>query len=349
LQKNSGSSSFLVVSGIHNINTMNNTNTRSTQKALANAGHLVDRIHCVVVFLAMPTLVVFGITDNSLIIIVLYREGFKKSKNILLFSLAVYIFDVLFIIEANGPARIMYEWGQKGLWFPETDAHVLYYFYHIFDYLNWNAGPMSMDMPILITAERFIVVFFPLCFHTIVTKRKTLRAVIILMLLTYLPQIYIRFWFRFNYVHDPINNSSVGLSVRTPLYYNQEILSLIIGHFYAANGYFVFIVDTGSMAIRIRVSLAAAQRRRMMAWDNGKGGPSRTTKTLLTLCIFYTISCMFVAMPTFFLKFSVWLLFTENVNFRSMPLFMYHLIDLDLCLNASCNFVIYVAINKHLK
>ena len=265
------------------------------------------------------------------------------------------------MIGAQGPAKLMYEWGRGGLWFPRKEAHILYYFYHVFDYINWTAGPMSMGVPILITAERFVAVYFPLKFHSIVTRRRTLTAVFILTLFTYLPQIYIRFWFRFDYVWDPKYNASVGLSLRTDLYYDQENLSWLLGHFYAAIGYFVIIVGTGSLAIGIRISFAAAQRKRMMAGKGTTGdgstnrnegnlrAPSRTTKTLLTLCIFYTISCLFVAMPTFFPNLMVWPLFTLNPNFRSMEVFMYQLAKLDLCINASCNFVIYVAMNKNFR
>ena len=341
---------------------INNTNK---QRTLADAGPLVDRIHWAVVFVAMPILCIVGIAGNSLSIVVLYKQGFKKSTNILLFVLAIS--DILFMVGAQGPAKLMYEWGRGGLWFPEREAVVLYYFYHIFDYINWTAGPMSMGLPILITAERFVAVFFPLKFHTIVTRRRTVIAVVILILLTYLPQIYIRFWFRFDYVWDPKYNASVGLSVRSELYYEQQYLSWLIGHFYAANGYFVIIVGTGTLAIGVRISLAAAQRKRMMMGKGtldkaGRGSsrqenpyqgslraPSRTTKTLLALCVFYTISCMFVAMPTFFPELSVWPLFTLNPNFRSMEVFMYQLAKLDLCINASCNFVIYVAMNKNFR
>ncbi|GFO45451.1 peptide receptor gpcr [Plakobranchus ocellatus] len=340
----------------------------SNRRVFPDASPLVDRIHWAVVFVLMPVLAILGIAGNSLSIIVLYRQGFKKSTNILLFALAIS--DILFMIGANGPPKVMYEWGRGGFWFSESDSRVLYYFYHVFDYLNWTAGPMSMGLPILITAERFVAVFFPLKFHTIVTAHRTFVAVIILALATYIPQIYIRFWFRFEHVWDPVHNSSVGLSVRTDLYYEQEQLSLVLGHFYAGIGYFVIIVGSGSLAIGIRISLAAAQRRRMMAGQdstahgpkrdsckNGRseglpskaGGPTRTTKTLLTLCIFYTISCMFVAMPTFFPSICVWPLFTLEPNFRSMEVFMYHLIKLDLCVNASCNFVIYVAMNKNFR
>ncbi|KAK3778854.1 hypothetical protein RRG08_013120 [Elysia crispata] len=128
---------------------INNTNKL---RVFVDAGPLVDRIHWAVVFVAMPILCILGVAGNSLSIIVLYKQGFKKSTNILLFVLAIS--DILFMVGAQGPAKLMYEWGRGGLWFPEREAVVLYYFYHIFDYINWTAGPMSMGLPILITAER---------------------------------------------------------------------------------------------------------------------------------------------------------------------------------------------------
>ena len=343
---------------------MDITNKTSGRIVFPDASPLVHRIHWAVMFVAMPTLAILGIAGNSLSIIVLYRQGFKKSTNILLFALAIS--DILFLIGANGPTRCMYEFGRGGLWFPERYARILFYFYHAFDYLSWTAGPMSMTMPVLITAERFVAVFFPLKFHTIVTRRRTLTAVVVLALATYVPQIYMRFWFRFDYVWDPLHNASVGLNRRTYLYWNQQHLSWIVGHLYAATVYLVVIVGFGSLAIGIRISLAAAQRRKMVSGWAGKedhpkstlssrrmegnsGAPSRTTKTLLTLCVFYTISCLFVAMPTFFPDLCVWPFFTLEPNFRSMEVFMYHLIDFDLCLNASCNFVIYVGINKNFR
>ncbi|KAK3786761.1 hypothetical protein RRG08_000966 [Elysia crispata] len=340
--------------------------TTSNRRIFPDASPLIGRIHWAVVFVAMPTVGVLGIIGNSLSAITIYRLGFKKSTNILLFALAIS--DILFMIGANGPPRLMYEFGRGGLWYPEQEASVLYYSYQIFDYLNWTAGPMSIGLPVLITAERFVAVFFPLKFHSIVTRRRTLVAVAVLALLTYLPQIYIRLWLRFDYVFDPVYNASVGLSVRTRLYHDQQQLAMVLVHFYAGVGYFVFIVGSGTIAIIIRISLAAAQRRRMTSVTVEKttnpdsninarsqrvagklGATSRTTKTLLTLCIFYTISCMFIVMPTFLPHLCVYPLFTPDANFRSMEVFMYHLIDLDLCLNASCNFVIYVAINKNFR
>ncbi|GFS24679.1 CNMamide receptor [Elysia marginata] len=241
---------------------------RHTHGMFPDAGPLVDRIHWIVVFVAMPTLCILGVAGNTISLAVLYKQGFKKSTNILLFALAIS--DILFMVGAQGPAKLMYEWGRGGLWFPEREARVLYYFYHVFDYINWTAGPMSMGLPILITAERFVAVFFPLKFHTIVTRRRTLVSVIVLIVFTYLPQIYIRFWFRFDYVWDPKYNASVGLSARTDLYYDQQYLSWLIGHFYAANGYFVFIVGTGTLAIGIRISLGCSEET-----DDGRKGHER--------------------------------------------------------------------------
>lgn len=110
-----------------------------------DADPLTDLVHWYLVFIVTPTVSIIGFVGNTMTLIVLAKQGFHKSVNILLFNLAIS--DILFMVGVNGPPKPMYEWGAGGFQYPELTAHVLYYLYHIFDSLNWGSGSTSLCNP----------------------------------------------------------------------------------------------------------------------------------------------------------------------------------------------------------
>ncbi|CAG5133693.1 unnamed protein product [Candidula unifasciata] len=314
-----------------------------SSKYAPDADHVTDFVHWTFVFIVTPSISVLGIVGNTFSVIVLAKHGFRKSSNILLFTLAIS--DILFMIG----------WGAGGFQYPEPSARILYYFYHIFDSLNWGSGPASLCIPPLITIERLIAVFLPLRFPSIVTPRRTIIAALIPNLFFYGIQIYVRTWFQFAYVFDISRNASVGIAIRTGVYWSQRHVSKALEIVVNSLIGLVIFVGFGCVAIGIKVKLAAIRRLKMTnstragKKTRGDHSTSRTTKMLLCLCVFYTIVCSPISLSTIMPDLMVFPVFIENPNFRSVGVFVYHIYKFLFAVNGSVNFVIYVAMCKNFR
>ncbi|CAG5133691.1 unnamed protein product [Candidula unifasciata] len=303
---------------------------------------LTDKVHWIIVFVVTPAISLLGLVGNTFSAIVLTKHGFKKSSNVLLFSLAIS--DSLFIIGINGPPKPMYEFGPGGFAYPEPTARVLYYLYQLTDSINWTTGPTSLMIPVFVMVERLIAVFLPLRFHSIVTVRRTVIAVVVLFAGTIIMQIYIRTWFKFAYVFDSSRNISVGIAMRTDSYWAQRHISKGLEIF--VNSVFVMIIFVGCGCIAIGVKMKMVARKRLeMTMGQKEANNSRTTKMLLCLCIFYTFACFPTLLTAVVPTFMVFPVFQDKPNFRSIGVFIYHIYKLVFCINGSCNFLIYVATN----
>ncbi|CAG5136692.1 unnamed protein product [Candidula unifasciata] len=314
-----------------------------------DADSFTDFIHWNLVFIVIPLVSILGIIGNALSLIVISKQGLRKSSNILLFSLAVS--DIVFMIGVNGPPKPMYEWGGGGFQYPRETAMALFYLYHFFDSLNWGSGPTSLCIPVLITIERLIAVFFPLKFTSIVTRRRTIIAVIATNVIFYGLQAYVRTWFQFIYIYDSKRNASIGFSTRNSMYVFQNEVSSVIEMFFNSMIILVIFVGSGCIAIGAKIKIAAIKRLKMTSShgnqiSKGDTGISRTTKTLLCLCVFYTFVCAPISLPAFMPGIMVFPVFAEDPNFRSVGVFVYHVYKTVFCFNASCNFIIYVAMSK---
>lgn len=303
---------------------------------------VTETVHWAIVFVVTPAISLLGLIGNTLSVIVLTKHGFEKSSNVLLFSLAIS--DSLFMIGINGPAKPMYEFGPGGFPYPEQTARVLYYLYQLSDSINWTTGPTSLMIPVFVMVERLIAVFLPLHFHSLVTVRRTVIAVVILFIIPIIMQIYIRTWFKFAYVFDSSRNISVGLAVRTGSYWSQRHISKVLEIFVNSVFIMIIFVSCGCIAIGAKIKIVARQRVKMTLGQKAVDS-SRTTKMLLCLCIFYTFACFPTLLTAVVPSFMVFPVFQDKPNFRSTGVFIYHIYKLMFCINSSCNFLIYVATN----
>ncbi|BFZ08233.1 hypothetical protein BsWGS_11272 [Bradybaena similaris] len=307
-------------------------------------------IHWAIVFIITPTISILGIIGNFLSLIVLAKHGFHKSSNVLLFSLAIS--DILFMIGINGPTKIMYEWDLGGFVYPRTTAHVLYVLYQLVDALNWTTGVTSLSIPVLVMVERLIAVFLPLRFASLVTVRRTVIAIVTPLIFAIILQTYIRTWFRFEYTFDRARNKSVGVAARTDIYLATRLVAQCLEIFF--NSFFVFVIFVGCGCVAIGVKMRLVTKRRLTMTNRVCGqktgkmdsDSTRTTKMLLCLCIFYTLASAPAILSSVLPKFMTFPVFTEQPNFRSAGIFIYHLYQLAFAINSSNNFLIYVATNK---
>ncbi|XP_059162637.1 galanin-like G-protein coupled receptor npr-9 [Physella acuta] len=314
---------------------------------------LISLVNWTFVYILTPGVAVLGVLGNSVSLVVLATQGFKKSSNILLFALALS--DLAFMLGANSVLKLLYFSGrQEGFVFPEGVARVCYYLYHVFDVLDWGGGTTSMGLPTLITVERMIAVFFPLKFARIVTPRRTLAAVCLVYVFCFGLQFYARAWFQFAYVLDPKLNVSVGLVKRSDLFWQQQAVSDVIEKMYTSTVIPFSVVTAGCLAIGVKVKVASLARKNMTRFSSTsrdretsrlKSKPmSRTTKTLLSVCVFYSVACFFVSLPAIFPQIKVFPFFSADAP-NTTAVFVYNVLQFVLCVNGSVNFVIYVLTN----
>ncbi|BFZ08232.1 hypothetical protein BsWGS_11271 [Bradybaena similaris] len=309
-----------------------------------------DLTEWVVVFIVTPSISVFGVIGNILSLIILAKHGLHKSSNILLFSLAVS--HILFVIAINASPKSLSEWGAGVLPYPELTVHVLYYLYQLADCLRWITGPTSVSIPVLIMVERLIAVFLPRHFPSLVTVRRTVIAIIIPLVFSTLLQVYARTWCGFAYVYKTSRNMSIGVADITHRYWDHQAVRATIE--VCMNLFFilVFFVGCGCIAIGVKMKLVAKKRMKinnnlaLQKASKTHAESSRTTKMLLCLCISYTCACMPFILSAILPSFMTYAMFLDKPNNRSVEVFVYHVYNLVFCVNASCNFFIYVGTNK---
>ncbi|KAI8783461.1 G-protein coupled receptor C02B8.5 [Biomphalaria glabrata] len=71
---------------------------------------------------------------------------------------------------------------------------------------------------------------------------------------------------------------------------------------------------------------------------------NRTTKMLLAVCAVYTVTCAILTIPINIPVISYGP-FSE-VHPSNIAIVMYQVMNLAICINSSCNFIIYVGLNK---
>ncbi|KAK0045295.1 G-protein coupled receptor F59B2.13 [Biomphalaria pfeifferi] len=316
---------------------------------------MLQHFNWVIVFVLTPMIAVLGVMGNLTSVTVLIKLGLRKSSDILLVALAVS--DISYMIGANSPAKLIYQWGRmEGFAFSESVSRVCFYIYHLFDILDWGGGHTSVGLPVFITLDRLIAVFFPLKFKLIVTRHRTLAAVLLFYAYSYGIQIYIRFWYKFKYTSSDEYNVTIGLIDRSELFWAQQAASKVIEDIYSASLAPLIAVSLGCLVIGIKLKLTALQRAKMTRREkkgkslHGKQAHSsshRTTKTLLSVCGFYCITCVFISLPSMLPKDCFFPLFSSAPS--QAAVIVYNVLQLILCVNATSNFVIYVVMNRNFR
>ncbi|KAH9491454.1 hypothetical protein Btru_049915 [Bulinus truncatus] len=301
----------------------------------------VEMIHFInwwVVFIITPIVSVFGVVGNCISVAVLTRLGIKKTSDILLVSLAIS--DISFMVGANSPFKLIYQWGSmEGFVFTEGVSWLCFCLYHTFDIMDWGGGLTSVGLPVLITLERFVAVFFPLKSKIIVTKRRTIAAVMICYFYCYGIQIYIRFWYEIDYVYNELSNETIALIGRSHLYWQQRTAAFTIEEMFSSSFAPLSVVGVGCVGIGIRLRLATSRRLQMTnsvsvkcpMGSKSHPAPSRTTKTLLAVCSFYCVSCVFISLPNVLPKDAFFPIFSEAPS--KAAVLVYNVLQLILCIN----------------
>ncbi|CAL1528315.1 unnamed protein product, partial [Lymnaea stagnalis] len=293
-----------------------------------------------------PGIAVLGIVGNTLSIMILLKHGLHKCSNILLVSLAVA--DIVFLVAYNSIPKIIYETSSvRGFdGFSERDSIILNVFYSIFMSLDFSSSMVSLTMPMLITLERLIVIFFPLSAFRIVTPRSTWCAVIIVVVYSQCLFVYPMAWFDLNYLWDKRYNRTIGYRDFSPLHTRDAVAVRVIEDMcvYSISVIPPSFTVAGCIVISVKVKLVSIQRKKMTSKEVSS---NRTTKMLLAVCAVYTVTCAILTVPINVPVISYGP-FSET-HPSNIAIVMYQVMNIFICINSSCNFIIYVGLNKNFR
>ncbi|XP_005090534.1 FMRFamide receptor-like [Aplysia californica] len=296
-----------------------------------------------------PTIGLLGAIGNVFSLMILVKHGLHKCSNILLFCLAVT--DLTFLISYNSIPKILYDViGVDLAWaYSETAARAAYILYFFFNTLDYAAGYISLTIPMFITMERMVAVFMPLRFHEIITPRRTWFTTWGLCVFWFTYNIYTTFWFKFGYVYKANLNMSVGVIQRSALYYSEVDNVVFMQDFttYISMKIPPCFTLVGCIFISIKIKMASSKRKKLASASGKEASSNRTTKMLLAVCCVYTVTCTFVCLPTYIPQY-VYFTVTGNIP-SNVGRVGYVIMNLVVSINSSCNFVVYVGMNKNFR
>jgi hypothetical protein len=325
------------------------TVTGSSINALIN-DELIFKMSWAFYFVIYPIISIIGIAANVSSVVIISRKGFKISSNILLVALAVS--DILFLIGLNNFVRtIIFLSDLQALLFSETINYVFYIFYSMFS-MFYNIGVSgSMLIPVLITGERVLAVFTPLTFARIVTPIRTVCVISFITIIIIICSIY-NDLVCLEFKQISVQGVSIGVFFYTEQYMTDvknglyEVFAECFNNMTGAVP--VVLVTVGSVAIGAKVSIINNKRKQLTSGgvpttkkQTSQTNVSKTTKTLLSICILYIICSGF----GFLVDYAI----ISTLNARSLRIILKLFKDLLISANSIGNFIIYVAVNKTLK
>ncbi|XP_059164236.1 FMRFamide peptide receptor frpr-18-like [Physella acuta] len=300
----------------------------------------------ILMFIVTPTIAIFGITGNVMSIIVLIKHGLHKCSNILLVALAFS--DITYLISFNSVPKIFYEAvnDHEFLGFNVQEASVVFFFFSVFNFLDYSVGLMSLVLPMLITIERLVVIFLPLSFKRVITPKRTWIAVISLEAYFFSICLYTTFWFELDYTTDTRRNLSVGLIRRSTFFYEHLPSVEIIQNILVYSSIIIPPIFTavGCIIISIKIQITSTKRRKLTSKSKNS---NRTTRMLLAVCAVYIFTITFLSLPIYIPEYASYSL-TDEAPSNVGKLF-YQLVNIVGCINSSTDFIVYILLNKNFR
>ncbi|CAG5120865.1 unnamed protein product [Candidula unifasciata] len=304
-------------------------------------------IQWIFALIIIPCISLPGILGNMSSMIVLHRHGFKKTSNILLAALTLA--DAFYLIGINNVPAYIHDYSSSpGFAYSTTVCYVLYGLYRLFFLLELWGNWCSLTLPVLITLERIVAVYSPFKFPIIVTPRRTWTAVIAIFILWVPVNVY--YFFLDDLVFVDIDGHSHGVITRTRLYtddnYKQIYVFINRTAIILTEPISVLLVIVGCIMVGVKIKAASVKRRKMMSavisvTQKPAAIPSsRTTWTLMLVCIVYTITIG----SAFFIQLTV----TPSRN-TQVDKILDTMVRFVKCLHSSCNFFIYIYANRNFR
>ncbi|XP_059162876.1 probable G-protein coupled receptor B0563.6 [Physella acuta] len=290
-----------------------------------------------------PTVASVGLLGNVFSLLILVKNGLRKSSNVFLLALALsdsmYLLgnvSVLYLLMALGPSKsggVAYGW-----MFQEQVSYVCFLLDRTVLVISSWGSYVSTTIPVAIMVDRFIAVVFPLQFKNVMTCNRAV-IVVVVMFVVWLPWCLIAnttVVFQYSILSE---DQYFGFYIRSDFFIdNIDIIYL----FYTLVLNFISCIIpvsftiVGSFIIGVKVKITMHKRRKIST--SRTAGQSRVTRTLMT------VSLTFAAANIAY--FVVSYVYTEELMSGTE---MTHVVEefqnLLLLLCSSSNFFIYIVLN----
>ncbi|KAI8782248.1 G-protein coupled receptor [Biomphalaria glabrata] len=294
-----------------------------------------------------PVLSILGLFVNGLCLVVLAKGGFRKPSYILLFAL-VFADSMNLFLSLDFPNRIRYfgpvktKTGYCTFEYDTTMNQYLYVSHEFFTFVGLWGRTINATIPMIITMERILAVYFPVTFTRVVTP-KSITASCCAAYVMWLPHIIVQsFYSRLLYIQLSNGNVVAITTVTEFLIKNFRILYIFTAYFLEAMTSWVPIcfVCLGCILIGIKVSVSISQRRKLTSLRKEHQWSPRTTRTLLTTCLIFAV--------THAINSLIGLLVTIDDKTPLLTYLLLEIAEFFNILNCTSNFLVYFFLNKKL-
>ncbi|KAH9496826.1 hypothetical protein Btru_010388 [Bulinus truncatus] len=289
----------------------------------------------------MPPLAVIGIFLNIICAKVLRRDGLDKPSNVFLFALVLA--DIINILRFMNYGDLVYRFGPGNCHYTyELNVNVfLFSSDRFFTFLDGMGRSVNATVPMVITVERFLAVYFPMTFKLVVTK----KSAIIVCLCIYV------FWLpwalmvaSFQQLSTDNFNDELGVIVafggnsdEIIFYFQQAVLGMFLA--WIPN----IFVCIGCVFVAVKVKVSLRNRSKISARNKQIKWSPRTTRTLLSTCIVFVITHTISASIYHSL-----LGIMQMSQVTVMTMYTVNMAEFFNFLNCVSNFFIYIASNRNL-
>ncbi|KAI8795835.1 neuropeptides capa receptor [Biomphalaria glabrata] len=301
----------------------------------------------ILMFGITPAISIFGLVGNILSIIILVKHGMSKCSNILLVSLAFC--DIIYLVCYNNVTKIIYEavWNHEYVGYSKFTCDALFILFTIFTLLDYTFGLTGMTLPMLITMERLVVIFFPFKFNQVLTPTRTWLAIAGVAVYSLSLFVYSSFWQVLDYSVDPVRNISVGHIKRSPFFYDNPESVATIQNLMVYSSIIIppIFTVTGCIVISIQIQIATIKRKKM---TSSMRSTNRTTKTLLAVCAVYCVTSAVLSLPLYIPAEYASYTLTDEAPSNVGKLF-FQLANTVCCIQSSSDFIVYIGLNKQFR
>ncbi|KAH9514052.1 hypothetical protein Btru_030082 [Bulinus truncatus] len=258
------------------------------------------------------------------------------------------VIDITFLVSFNSVPKIVYEavWNHEYVGYSKSSCDVLFIFFTLFTLLDYTFGLMGLTLPMLITAERLVVIFLPLNFDRIITPVRTWLALVGVAVYWSSIFLYSSFWQVLHYELDPITNTSMGIIKRSDFFNDnpESVAAIQDVIIYSSMVVPPLFTVTGCVVISVKLQITSLKRKKMTSKTRSN---NRTTKTLLGVCAVYCVTAAVLSLPLYIPEYASYSLTDESPS--NVGKLFYQLVNTVVCVNSSSNFVVYVALNKNFR